>query len=108
VHPLLPHLLPAGLLQPTAGDAFFYPHAHGGTTTASGTADGTAGLSIRRDMRAIRSSLGVCPQFDVLWPQLSVREHLELFAAIKGYPRWVGCLFVATKAMSCQCSSGRG
>lgn len=28
------------------------------------------------------------PQFDVLWPQLSVREHLELWAAIKGFPRW--------------------
>lgn len=26
-------------------------------------------------------------QFDVLWPQLSVREHLELWAAIKGFPR---------------------
>jgi ABC-type multidrug transport system ATPase subunit len=38
-------------------------------------------------MPAIRGSLGVCPQFDVLWPQLSVREHLELFAAIKGYTR---------------------
>jgi ABC-type multidrug transport system ATPase subunit len=30
-----------------------------------------------------RASLGVCPQFDVLWPSLTVREHLELFAAFR-------------------------
>lgn len=28
--------------------------------------------------------LGYCPQENVLWPSLSVREHLEVFAAIKG------------------------
>ncbi|XP_077636406.1 ATP-binding cassette sub-family A member 9-like [Crocuta crocuta] len=28
--------------------------------------------------------LGYCPQENVLWPTLSVREHLEVFAAIKG------------------------
>ncbi|XP_057173828.1 ATP-binding cassette sub-family A member 9 isoform X12 [Ursus arctos] len=28
--------------------------------------------------------LGYCPQENVLWPNLSVREHLEVFAAIKG------------------------
>lgn len=28
--------------------------------------------------------VGVCPQNDCLWPQLTPREHLELFARIKG------------------------
>ncbi|XP_047689671.1 ATP-binding cassette sub-family A member 9 isoform X2 [Prionailurus viverrinus] len=28
--------------------------------------------------------LGYCPQENVLWPNLSVREHLEVFAAIRG------------------------
>nr|XP_045746142.1 ATP-binding cassette sub-family A member 6 [Mirounga angustirostris] len=28
--------------------------------------------------------LGYCPQENVLWPNLTVREHLEVFAAIKG------------------------
>ncbi|XP_012893506.1 PREDICTED: ATP-binding cassette sub-family A member 8-like isoform X2 [Dipodomys ordii] len=28
--------------------------------------------------------LGYCPQEDVLWPSLTVREHLEVFAAVKG------------------------
>ncbi len=32
----------------------------------------------------LRSQLGVCPQHDVLWPELTVMEHLQLFADIKG------------------------
>ena len=28
--------------------------------------------------------LGYCPQENVLWPCLTVREHLEVFTAIKG------------------------
>lgn len=28
--------------------------------------------------------LGYCPQENVLWPKLKVKEHLELFAAVKG------------------------
>lgn len=58
-----------GLLAPSAGDAY------------------VGGLSVTRDAAALRGRLGVCPQFDVLWPDLSVEQHLRLFAAIKGYPR---------------------
>lgn len=49
----------SGLLQPSGGDALFFPlgAAGGGSGGAA-----SSGLSIRRDMRAIRSSLGVCPQ----------------------------------------------
>lgn len=36
-------------------------------------------------MPAIRQNLGVCPQFDILWPDITVREHLQLYAQIKGY-----------------------
>jgi ABC-type multidrug transport system ATPase subunit len=35
-------------------------------------------------MGEIRSTMGVCPQFDVLWNDLTAREHLLLFASIKG------------------------
>ena len=28
--------------------------------------------------------MGVCPQFDVLWDNLTGREHLLLFGSIKG------------------------
>ncbi|KAL4853959.1 ATP-binding cassette sub-family A member 3 [Chlorella vulgaris] len=76
-----------GLLPATAGDAYFFPPAAGQDSCTAAAAGGQprVGLSVRRDMAAIRGSLGVCPQFDVLWPQLTVREHLELYGAIKGY-----------------------
>ena len=65
----------------------------GKTTTISmltGMLDATAGdaringKSIKTDMPAIRASLGICPQFDVLWPTMTVREHLTLYAAFGG------------------------
>ena len=28
--------------------------------------------------------LGYCPQENVLWPNLTTKEHLEVFAAVKG------------------------
>ncbi|CDP14120.1 unnamed protein product [Coffea canephora] len=55
-----------GLLRPTSGDALIY------------------GKSILTDMDEIRKSLGVCPQQDILFPELTVKEHLEIFATIKG------------------------
>jgi ABC-type Na+ transport system ATPase subunit NatA len=54
------------MLQPTSGTAHI-----GGHDICSG-------------MAAIRESLGICPQFDILWPDISVREHLQLYAVIKG------------------------
>ncbi len=30
--------------------------------------------------------MGVCPQHDVLFPDLTVEEHLRLFAGLKGVP----------------------
>ena len=29
-------------------------------------------------------SVGVCPQHDVLYPELTVTEHLQLYAGLKG------------------------
>jgi hypothetical protein len=37
-------------------------------------------------MDKIREMMGVCPQFDVLWADLTGREHLMLFAGMKGIP----------------------
>ena len=31
--------------------------------------------------------LGYCPQFDALWQRVTVREHLEVYAAIRGVPQ---------------------
>ncbi|XP_041362811.1 ABC transporter A family member 1-like isoform X2 [Gigantopelta aegis] len=36
------------------------------------------------DMERIRSMTGVCPQHDILYDELSCREHLDIFAGIKG------------------------
>ena len=40
------------------------------------------------NMAAVRQHCGVCPQQDVLWPDLTVWDHLLLFATIKGVDRW--------------------
>jgi ABC-type multidrug transport system ATPase subunit len=42
------------------------------------------GLCVGEDMDAIRLRMGVCPQHDILWPELTAAEHLELMAAVKG------------------------
>lgn len=54
-----------GLFRPTSGDGYLYGH------------------SIVNDMDEVRSLIGVCPQYDILWNQLSAKEHLELFASMK-------------------------
>jgi len=45
------------------------------------------GLSIVDEMEEVRKNLGVCPQHDILFPQLTVEEHLMMFSAFKGTPR---------------------
>mmetsp|Transcript_8009 Transcript_8009/g.14688 ORF Transcript_8009/g.14688 Transcript_8009/m.14688 type:complete len:1998 (+) Transcript_8009:47-6040(+) len=42
------------------------------------------GLSVVNDMKKIQSTMGVCPQHDILFNQLTGREHLRLFAKLKG------------------------
>jgi ATP-binding cassette subfamily A (ABC1) protein 3 len=58
-----------GMIRPTAGSAT------------------VCGRSILTEMGKIRESLGVCPQFDILWPEITVWEHLQIYASIKGYTR---------------------
>ncbi|ORZ14829.1 hypothetical protein BCR41DRAFT_354178 [Lobosporangium transversale] len=69
------------------------PNGAGKTTTIkilTGAEDPTSGngtiqgLSIAPYHEDLRSMIGICPQFDVLWPKLTCRDHLELFAKIKG------------------------
>ncbi len=43
------------------------------------------GNDISVDMQLIRQQMGVCPQHDILFPLLSVAEHLFLYGAIKGF-----------------------
>eukprot|EP00931_Biecheleriopsis_adriatica_P069363 TRINITY_DN4321_c0_g1_i1.p1 TRINITY_DN4321_c0_g1~~TRINITY_DN4321_c0_g1_i1.p1 ORF type:complete len:1964 (+),score=351.62 TRINITY_DN4321_c0_g1_i1:38-5929(+) len=56
----------SGLLPVSSGDAIVY------------------GKSVSKDMQQIRQDLGVCPQHDVIWSGMTVKEHLEFFAKAKG------------------------
>lgn len=42
------------------------------------------GRRLSRDLVGIRQSLGVCFQQNTLFDQLTVTQHLELFAIVKG------------------------
>ncbi|KAL3270830.1 hypothetical protein HHI36_021350 [Cryptolaemus montrouzieri] len=59
-----------GLTSPTSGTAYIF------------------GYDVRdsNDMDEIRRMTGVCPQHDILFDNLTPKEHLEFFAAVKGIP----------------------
>jgi ABC-type multidrug transport system ATPase subunit len=45
-----------------------------------------AGFSIASDMDMVYRSMGICPQHDILWSDLTVEEHLLFYARLKGVP----------------------
>jgi len=55
-----------GLLKPTEGRAEVF------------------GINMFEEMDEIRTILGVCPQHDVLFRNLTPEEHLRIYAAFKG------------------------
>ncbi len=55
----------------------------GALAPSSGTAT-IAGKDIRTHMPEIRRDVGICMQHDCLFPRLTVREHVEFFARLKG------------------------
>ncbi|XP_060722830.1 retinal-specific phospholipid-transporting ATPase ABCA4 isoform X1 [Tachysurus vachellii] len=55
-----------GLFPPTSGTAFI------------------SGKDIRSDMDEIRQSLGVCPQYNILFNHLTVEEHILFYSLLKG------------------------
>ncbi|CAM9360676.1 unnamed protein product [Chrysoparadoxa australica] len=44
------------------------------------------GKDAKTQMTEIRQDLGVCPQHDILYEDMTVLEHLRMFAAFKGVP----------------------
>lgn len=54
-----------GLIAPTSGDATLY------------------GRSIKHNFDELRRIIGICPQHDVLFNDLTVEEHLRLFGTMK-------------------------
>ena len=89
-----------GLITPSSGDAKIQ------------------GLFLSSELHKIRKSLGVCPQHDILFPEMTVLQHLEMFAIFKGVPsvlvaetamkmiREVG-LKEKTNTQSCMLSGGQ-
>eukprot|EP00026_Physarum_polycephalum_P002573 Phypoly_transcript_02580.p1 GENE.Phypoly_transcript_02580~~Phypoly_transcript_02580.p1 ORF type:complete len:904 (+),score=109.04 Phypoly_transcript_02580:144-2714(+) len=55
-----------GTIAPTSGVAFI------------------DGLSIKENMEDIHKIIGICPQFDVLWSELTVTDHLLFYLRLKG------------------------
>jgi ABC-type Na+ transport system ATPase subunit NatA len=57
-----------GMIPPTAGDASFQGKS----------------INSSSDMARIRRALGVCPQHDVLYKEMTVKEHLIFYGQLKG------------------------
>lgn len=55
-----------GILNPTTGTAY------------------VNGYNIRTEMPKVRDSLGLCPQHNILFDELTVKEHLYFFSKLKG------------------------
>lgn len=43
------------------------------------------GFDIRRDIESIHSCLGVCPQFNALFDELTIEEHLRFYCRLKRF-----------------------
>ena len=54
-----------GVLTATAGDAYIN------------------GNSVSSDLQKVRQMMGVCPQFDILWDDMTALEHLYLVSGLK-------------------------
>ncbi|CBZ24578.1 putative ABC transporter [Leishmania mexicana MHOM/GT/2001/U1103] len=59
-----------GMVEPDAGDCYVY------------------GYSVRNELERVRQQIGYCPQHNILWGELTCRDHLEFFGRIKGLRGW--------------------
>lgn len=55
-----------GFIAPTSGTAY------------------VGGYNIRTQMTKVRQSLGICPQHNILFDDLTVEEHIYFFGRLKG------------------------
>lgn len=70
------------------GQIFCLLGANGsGKTTTLEIVSGMQSQSSGNVLLAPGSKLGLCPQRNVLWDKMTVREHLEVWAGIKGVPK---------------------
>ena len=57
-----------GLFEPSDGNAYVNGHS----------------ITNATELQAIHQTMGVCPQHDVLWSDLTAREHLLFYGRLKG------------------------
>ena len=62
-----------GLIAPTSGTAYI------------------DGYDVVTESGAARQSLGLCPQFDILFDMLTVEEHFYFFSRLKGATTGMKC-----------------
>ncbi|KAJ3301174.1 hypothetical protein HDU76_005822, partial [Blyttiomyces sp. JEL0837] len=75
-----------GLLGPNgAGKTTLISILTGLYDASSGHAT-VAGFDIKNDTSEVFKHIGICPQFDILWDDLTVSEHLYFYARLKGTP----------------------
>lgn len=75
-----------GLLGPNgAGKTTLIKCLSGLDKPSSGNAI-IGGLDLRHDLEHVYHLIGICPQFDVLYPDLTVEEHLLFYSRLKGVP----------------------
>uniref|UniRef100_A0A7N6A095 P-type phospholipid transporter n=1 Tax=Anabas testudineus TaxID=64144 RepID=A0A7N6A095_ANATE len=68
-----------------AGKTTTFKMLTGDTVVTSGEAF-LAGKSILREIDEVHQNMGYCPQFDAINELLTGREHLELYAVLRGVP----------------------
>uniref|UniRef100_A0A8C2ZZ16 P-type phospholipid transporter n=1 Tax=Cyclopterus lumpus TaxID=8103 RepID=A0A8C2ZZ16_CYCLU len=73
-----------------AGKTTTFKMLTGDTLVTSGEAF-LAGKSILREMSSVHLNMGYCPQFDSINELLTGREHLELYAVLRGVPEQEVC-----------------
>ena len=57
-----------------------------GLLTPSGGTALVCGYDIQYELEKVQGVTGYCPQFNILWDELTAREHLELFAKLRNTP----------------------
>ncbi|KAK5642702.1 hypothetical protein RI129_008869 [Pyrocoelia pectoralis] len=58
-----------GMIPPTRGIAYVNGH------------------NLRTNVNKVRENMGFCPQFNILFDELTVREHLLFYCKLKGFPK---------------------
>ena len=76
-----------GLLGPNGAGKTTLLETLSGLAVPQGGKAIVGGFDMSKDIKKALTVIGVCPQFDVVWNQLSVMGHLLLYARLKGIPK---------------------